>query len=424
MNALRMDDLRSTLVEMLTAPHLDPSVKTVHLSHNDLDGYGCTITTNLGEYIYNNYAFYLDQRILRYNTGKIGDELYPEIMQIIMDTVRYSPECKTLNLLITDLGGLQVDKLFDLRLSDGYPAGVNVRVFVIDHHKSIYDSGYPGETYRQNSEDEYWFHDAVRSSLMGNMMVIYYSNQYRSAALSTTVLMYDIDIPQAYTDLMSAISDYDTGKWKNDWITMPTITTDGSLFSDIERQLSSEIILCDPILLQAMFTATYNPVGIDKHSRFIQLCTSVLIHQTVIPDIIIGMVYNTVHGMQTGYEAFCKRIVEIAPALTEDGKVVLGGSDELLTGPLTMTIPEHLRDNLPIIRVVIDTDEIHYPFSMYAKAYLEENNYPILVRITPKDVNLRSTDSYSYCYDIAKANGGGGHARAAGFPIPKDLLKR
>ena len=89
-----------------------------------------------------------------------------------------------------------------------------------------------------------------------------------------------------------------------------------------------------------------------------------------------------------------------------------------------MTIPEHLRDNLPIIRVVIDTDEIHYPFSMYAKAYLEENNYPILVRITPKDVNLRSTDSYSYCYDIAKANGGGGHARAAGFPIPKDLLKR
>ena len=77
------------------------------------------------------------------------------------------------------------------------------------------------------------------------------------------------------------------------------------------------------------------------------------------------------------------------------------------------------------VAVIIDDDinTVHYPFSMYAKAYLENCNgtHMLMVRVDTVDskaVSLRSITNDVDCYQIAVAHGGGGHIRAAGFPLP------
>lgn len=394
----------------------------IHVSHDDLDGYGCNIVLErvskanpipfAKNYANNEYVYcaLADSYQKHFNTSKLNAEVYDYIDTILSDELYILNNSITHNripvyILITDLGGLEIKELEE-RFKKYTTNGRIINFIIVDHHRTIYTKDY-GDTYGQviikHENDDHtiktWFFQSPHASAT---LHLYNLLTYQPERGIRTYMYYG-----HLDEFARAVSAYDTGDFGN-WI-MPEFTSEA--FNKVSNQAKLN-------MLYAYYKKSYDNGNTEAmrmfHKIIAELINKKKPNRSNITNVAKTILYNEIVDMNKKYQQQFASRVEVH-STKHDCEI------ELFPG-LTMMVEDPW---ITEVAVIIDDDinTVHYPFSMYAKAYLENCNgtHMLMVRVDTVDskaVSLRSITNDVDCYQIAVAHGGGGHIRAAGFPLP------
>ena len=379
----------------------NPHVKRIHISHDDLDGYGCTFIIKKAGKLVNNTN---PTPVTYINISQ------PSMIETVIENCvhaainqGFDAEHDVLSFLITDIGN--VNPAIFRKINDDMH--VTCSYIIVDHHVRKYDA-------RDDEFDQIITPDRKIALTRGYYFV--YNN------LCATYILFDAftrifktfddtgahtyvttitprwespksvvspRLTEAVKELSQCVNDYDTGNWGN-W---------NCSYEDCS----------DSVKLQLIFNA-YKQDGNDFSEILLDL-------------------FNHMDDMTS-------RLKELMSIAKLNHNELIAYHQKFLDGLkhcdcASMRLPVgniSIKCGMSIYYYIIEneSDELGGFFSLLSKEVLE-NTYPecdmlVLVDLPNNAVSLRSKENGINCARIAMANGGGGHPRTAGFPLKKHYV--
>lgn len=394
----------------------------LHLSHDDSDGYGCQVLIELVRNICNSvnddtsYEDFdkNDNPVIHYRNCSAGKENIEKaiknyIHDIAMERpVYYRRGIDKILILITDLGSFDSEFLYKLR-----EAGHNISCIYIDHHlvNTSLLSYFTDEDYYHTFEDMGGDDKGNVSSTLQIFNILFELppiNNDRVISLDD----YSYTVLKNYT---VPISEYDTGHWDNNWN-----ITDSSVAENIVSELlfasyedKTEYFL-DMVEYHSLLI-TSNMSACSKNRSYLNLLNRY-------KDLLYG---NILHKVEREKDKFISSYNEFLKHV----RVIQSESEEFYsTYPLNkMDFGKLLNFKILFMENETDTENPYKYFSLYSRRVLA--NYSriydcnIIFIFYDKKINVCKLRALSKeegginVHEIARANGGGGHYSAAGFPV-------
>ena len=366
----------------------DKRVKRIHISHDDMDGYGCNIILECALRLLNAAS---DSPITHVNISKPTD--FENTLNDLVSTMiqqGFDTEHEMIAVMATDLGSIDPD--FFKKIMKQY--NVSLYYVVVDHHTPVYPNHEPtavvsaDEIARPNGW--YFVYPGLCSTFALNDIVCRLYSAYtehtllaiddqRSSKLMCAVL----------TEFADSVNRYDTGIW-GEW------TQNGIAPKKIED-------IPDEIKLNMIFSYM-NEYDIDPTMEFTDFLFKFGI-DVELRDKYTQMLYEQYDQMSDAYSIFVKNL------------------NEADTSTLFFDVVG-INVKVPLIAMYYldegESQDVEKFFSIFSRSILENNrNIGFLMYINKRKgtVGLRSATDAVNVAAIARANGGGGHPRASGFPI-------
>ena len=421
-----------------------------HLSHNDLDGLACHVISTVYDCALNRFEIPLSDLTdaLQYRNweeihvahrrmpilhsiceagAKNVKEALHEIFEACGRSVFYKPvgPKDQIILLITDLGGV-TDSMFD-EFYEAY--GDRFQAIVIDHHLSTTpDRG------KCDPNQIFWYvtgyQEGNLQSATKNLFTATcgsYDAAHTTSTTSRRVSKKQEMFVKQLTEYVEAVSKYDTGRW-GEWLDRKT-PDDVDL--SVQHQLFFNNISWDSS------ADIFRRVLISKYVQdmIYLLSTEDYVHTNRAYWEIVRGNLNELHKefydmrqLTLAYNPHLTLTLKIDPI---DGVYNPATRHTIRLGDITTNVqpvnnPLHPLVTFGIIELHKDqsqTKEWKY-FSLCSRELMKKYKLDLFILVDePKGtVSLRSMDNHGFeinCADIARRNGGGGHKRAAGYPIPK-----
>lgn len=382
----------------------DWNVMRLHVSHNDMDGYGCHVMTRLAVNVLNPNS---KSSTTFWNTSAGMENIERTVRHYIerMETVpkdnkkRYVKGTKKLFILFSDLGNFDpnfINKLIE--------EGHKVNYLCIDHHQIANDLNkieLTGNTEEfQMAANCYYVDDSVcaTKSLANAVRAIITQHRPASTLSSSGIENYNImkEHIKAYADKVDL---FDRGLW-GEWVGREPADVDGS----VREQL---------------FFKSYKP---EERYRYTSLMANYL--------------HTYAFGIHTPKDKrpfWCLDMSRFNQkyygAVSSQLKVLNEEFEKCknMLRPLTVLfdIPDTIKDKdkLNIYEIYTDENDAIQSFTLVSRELLKMNpNIDILVLIYMKrhTMDMRTMRDDLNLADIAIFNGGGGHPKAAGFPMKKE----
>ena len=421
-----------------------------HLSHNDLDGLACHVVSTVYDCAMNRFEIPLDDMTdalqfknweeihvahrrmpIQHSICKAGAknvaEALHEIFESCCRSVFYKPvgPKDQIILLITDLGGI-TDSMFD-EFYDAY--GDRFQAIVIDHHLSTTpDRG------KCDPNQIFWYvtgyQEGNLQSATKNLFTATYGSYNAAHPTSTTsgrASKKQERFVKQLTEYVEAVSKYDTGRW-GEWLDRKTpddvdLSVQHQLFfnniswdssADIFRRVLISKYVQDMIYLlstedyvhtnRAYWEIVRGNLN-ELHKEFYDMRQLTLAYN---PHLTLTLKIDPIDGV---YNPATRHTIRLGDITTNVQPV-----NNRLHPLVTFGIIELRKDQGP-------TKEWKY-FSLCSRELMKKYMLDLFILVDEPNgtVSLRSMDNHGYeidCANIAWRNGGGGHKRAAGYPIPK-----
>ena len=421
-----------------------------HLSHNDLDGLACHVVSTVYDCALNRFEIPLDDMTdalqfknweeihvahrrmpIQHSICKAGAknvaEALHEIFESCCRSVFYKPvgPKDQIILLITDLGGI-TDSMFD-EFYDAY--GDRFQAIVIDHHLSTTpDRG------KCDPNQIFWYvtgyQEGNLQSATKNLFTATYGSYNAAHPTSTTsgrASKKQERFVKQLTEYVEAVSKYDTGRW-GEWLDRKTpddvdLSVQHQLFfnniswdssADIFRRVLISKYVQDMIYLlstedyvhtnRAYWEIVRGNLN-ELHKEFYDMRQLTLAYN---PRLTLTLKIDPIDGV---YNPATRHTIRLGD-ISADVHLINNRMQPLVT----FGIIELSKDQS-------QTKEWKY-FSLCSHELMKKYKLDLFILVDePKGtVSLRSMDNHGFeidCANIAWRNGGGGHKRAAGYPIPK-----
>lgn len=412
--------------------------RIVHMSHSDLDGYGCTILSELASFVCPdktpdpNGVELIIPRMNKYysffNHSELNtDAVYNRIASIFTE-VSCDQNHRHLTILITDIGNITIEELVSRFRHANHG---DVHFYVVDHHRH----NYPDRLIEKFDGDKetgrgihVYTHDGIcHAAYRDGLFKI--DVMQTSSEMSATLGLYRLLVRrfpklQNYNvqHFAELVSKYDTGHWGNWKIDKIQYMDDYYRIMAIKENVNEEILLqmyykhCSQLC-----SMKRNPADLLRFQCYIVASLWANNKDIAMPAHIKAAVYDSIIEMNLNYIRWVKSLKRVHRNSSDEAFEVLDGV--MFDMPHTETWDQVMDiDIWPITEE--NVEDIKLPYSMYAKEYLENdpNAAKLLMKVeTTKyhSCDMRTADDKYNSYEIAKLNGGGGHPRAAGFPMPE-----
>ena len=451
----------NTLVEQwLTAfytgkniERLDPDgvLYRFHLSHNDLDGLACHVVSTVYDCALNRFEVPLvdltdalqyknwdeihvahHRMPILHSICKAGTENVKEALHLIFESccrsVFYKPvgPKDQIILLITDLGGI-TDSMFD-EFYEAY--GDRFQAIVIDHHLATTpDRG------KCNPNQIFWYvtgyqEDNLQSATK-NLFTATYGSSYDAAHTTCTTSCRISKKQETFVkqliEYVEAVSKYDTGRW-GEWFNRSTpddvdLSIQHQLFfnrmawdssADVFHSIMISNYVRDMIYLLSMEDYVHKNLQYweivsnnlnELHKEFHDMFLLTLVYN---PHVTLTLKVDPINGV---YNPATRHMIRLGD-ITANVQPINNPLHPLVTFGIIELHKEQSQ-----------TKEWKY-FSLCSHELMKKYKLDLFILVDePKGtVSLRSMNNHGFeinCANIAWRNGGGGHKRAAGYPIPK-----
>lgn len=372
----------------------------IHITHTDMDGCGCSIVL---KYLYSDIANTVF-------TNSLGSELYPVIKDVIHTEINSHPDVDKYGLVITDLGGLNVDKVIELLENEIKGTAKKIHVFVVDHHR-VNENDVCGNTMidcacYKNTHDKMIGQITFSQNKDASVKVWYIYQYIMSATKLLAELLRNQQFEYIFDMWSELVSNYDTGK-------------SGQAIVDLDQCFDQYVSYIDPsVILNSEWNVDCNIPYMNTKSQ----------------DVFYDYVNNVTHRLRSGilyplnsidaididlknlantyniFESYIKnmRLSDAVTVLAHEG--------------IELKLPDNINMNQKVAVIVDREDFNHYNFTICSKEYFRlDENVTGIFRVDKfsdfQSVSMRGSVNGMNCYEIAKCNGGGGHPGAAGFPI-------
>lgn len=456
-----IDDFKSGLDDFYTAKHNhdgDPYYIRLHISHDDLDGFGCSVVGRVAEIIND---FRLSTRwhnnsneIIYENTPCIGKAFPDEMVRILK---KYIPKNFThgnaiVKILITDIQ-CDPDVVYDeieKAFSNGYfdRDDINLPYFeilMIDHHQWPDPDGKDGDfdkcfhgtpseatlTYHEYLEKERKDFAAVRISTYVN------NNASATKLLSDLLIeeggaLFNIDssiegseqLVMNVSQFAWFVSRYDTGNWGN-WYCMSeqdfvTVSPDIILNQMIHYAYACGISEVRE-LVYSLARIIYNskdttdpakPIPDNFLDITLGITTGVTMSRNVDKEIARGyyeFAKREILDLTRKYIDFCGKIDMCIPFSNENGSMTIKLHNKNMLSTLRINLHDCIKYFDTAYVYVDDLDEYgDFPYSLFAKKYFEDrmNEVPfdrryIMMRVSAKHKDGVTSDAaYQARFDL------------------------
>ena len=413
----------------------------LHISHNDLDGYSCFIPTKIASNIVKNESHYDEDYYDVISSIPIPKYLTGEL-KTFFDCYDDDMISKELWILITDLGGIDPFDLYPTLLSlreTHCRKDTKIHVCILDHHiNSVLDNimAESKSAFKLCSDKE----NGITRFYMSNenITIDYYDKIGESASKILTDVFTDIDfvrnqIPFRSIVLLKRFINYvslwdngNFGFWNSRYIHKVDKQVKYNLVFSYFAQLDhfSHAIGDGDDCMRNLFVSqladyfTYSNCSSSFIDVYDEIAQSRLIKMNDDYEKFINILsysFNLVKAVDNGSITFDLKWLE----------------DQSITIKIPKDTIVEYNDKLKnmFIDVFQDTDEFNkYAYSPYAKRYLKTHNTAITIRINRHSngdisADLRCLMDNISVQRIAFENGGGGHKKAAGFPIDLEFNK-
>ena len=420
----------------------DNNKDVIHITHTDLDGYGCGVISDVISATYRIENRTDNGTFTRVHTNELNDKVY----RVITDQVNVavcSNENRRIVVFVTDIGGVHLGRIVkDL----GTKYRNRITLVVMDHHVNPnYDDAFKGMVKDQPAyigDDAIYFIGEHHKNATG----IYMSCRNVSATY-LMFYMFSKMCGKQYTpeylirmeEIAGIISRYDTGNFGN-WVVDDEAILNSPEITDGVKDLIFNAVSQETTLNSALYMYKdkdlNNPDSNSVQDTFINTLSCYIRGITNDYD---RIVYNNELAMRL--IDMNKQYIEFKNLLKSDFSVcdttVLFGTDvysETERHDLSLDVtgilsPVHM-DLLYIQDSKINDVKDKYPFFIFAKEYMREAGLkrPLIVRISyimdkydttsvKKCVYSLCSNGYVDCARLARLNGGGGHMNAAGFTM-------
>ena len=431
---------------------LDPDgvLYRFHLSHNDLDGLACHVVSTVYDCALNRFEIPLvdltdalqyknwdeihvahHRMPILHSICKAGTVNVKEALHLIFESccrsVFYKPvgPKDQIILLITDLGGI-TDSMFD-EFYEAY--GDRFQVIVIDHHLATTpDRG------KCDPNQIFWYvtgyqEDNLQSATKNLFTATYgpYDATHMTSITPGRVSKKQETFVKQLTEYVEAVSKYDTGRW-GEWLGRSTpadvdLSVQHQLFfnrmawdssADVFHSIMISNYVRDMIYLLSMedyvhtnrayWEIVRNNLN-ELHKEFHDMFLLTLVYN---PHVTLTLKIDPINGV---YNPATRHKIRLGNISADVHPI-----NNLMHPLVTFGIIELHKDQS-------QTKEWKY-FSLCSRELMKKYKLDLFILVDePKGtVSLRSINNHGFeinCADIARRNGGGGHKRAAGYPIPK-----
>ena len=421
-----------------------------HLSHNDLDGLACHVVSTVYDCALNRFEIPLvdltdalqyqnwdevheahHRMPILHSICKAGAKNVKEALHLIFEaccrSVFYKPvgPKDQIILLITDLGGI-TDSMFD-EFYEAY--GDRFQVIVIDHHLATTpDHG------KCDPNQIFWYvtgyqEDNLQSATKNLFTATYgsYDAAHATSTASGRVSKKQETFVKQLTEYVDAVSKYDTGRW-GEWLDKKTpddvdLSVQHQLFfnrmawdscADVFHRIMISNYVRDMIYLLSMEDYVHKNLQYweivsnnlnELHKEFYDMHQLTLAYN---PHVTLTVKIDPINGV---YNPATKHMIRLGD-ISADVQLV----NNRLHPLVTFGIIELSKDQG-------QTRNWKY-FSLCSRELMKKYKLDLFILVDEPNgtVSLRSMNNHGFeinCADIARRNGGGGHKRAAGYPIPK-----
>ena len=413
-----------------------------HLSHNDLDGLACHVISTVYDCALNRFEIPLadltdalqyknweeihvahHRTPIRHSICEAGaknvKEALHKIFKSCCQSIFYKPvgPKDQIILLITDLGGI-TDSMFDEFYEE---FGDRFQVIVIDHHLST-----TPELGKCDPNQIFWYVTGYQEGNLQSATKNLFMATHNPDASNNTASEKQKVFTKQLTEYVEAVSKYDTGRW-GEWLDRKT-PDDVDL--SVQHQLYFNHRSWD---MENVFHYTIMQNYVEDMIHL--LCMEDYVHTDLQYRKIVSNNLNELHKefhdmflLTLVYNPHVTLTLKIDPI---DGVYNPATRHTIRLGDITTNVqpvnnPLHPLVTFGIIELHKDqsqTKEWKY-FSLCSRELMKKYKLDLFILVDEPNgtVSLRSMNNHGYeinCADIARRNGGGGHKRAAGYPIPK-----
>ena len=413
-----------------------------HLSHNDLDGLACHVISTVYDCALNRFEIPLadltdalqyknweeihvahHRTPIRHSICEAGaknvKEALHKIFKSCCQSIFYKPvgPKDQIILLITDLGGI-TDSMFDEFYEE---FGDRFQVIVIDHHLST-----TPELGKCDPNQIFWYVTGYQEGNLQSATKNLFMATHNPDASNNTASEKQKVFTKQLTEYVEAVSKYDTGRW-GEWLDRKTpddvdLSVQHQLYFnhrswDMENVFHYTIMqnyVEDMIHLLCMEDYVHTDLQYRKivsnnlnelHKEFHDMFLLTLVYN---PHVTLTLKIDPIDGV---YNPATRHTIRLGDITTNVQPV-----NNRLHPLVTFGIIELRKDKGP-------TKEWKY-FSLCSRELMKKYKLDLFILVDEPNgtVSLRSMNNHGYeinCADIARRNGGGGHKRAAGYPIPK-----
>lgn len=359
----------------------------IHISHWDLDGYGCFIALDSAIMMHHEYVELPDWGIqaIAQTPDKVDGVLGAALEKFTKEYASLDPKNYPIRVLVTDLAPNPA--VFQRYIDEGY----HIEWCVIDHHQNHHH--YDGKT-GLIGDNVYLIDPSASATFhVGNILI----KVHRLSARWV-----DIEYMHQLREFITKVSQYDTGKW-GEW-NDESCEIDGSVL----EQLAFGYAIREAKAGDEEVMAEYQSKRMHA-----------LVDGEDIRSIWASRLRNECKMLKEEYQQFLDRLIDMSmktevpcfqiPLLQSNGA----------------TFNHNVRmPALKVKGVITRKDEPTFKyFSLISREVLEEYDPSIdilvYVNLARGSVDLRSAKDGIDVSKIAFANGGGGHPRAAGFPLER-----
>ena len=415
-----------------------------HISHDDLDGFSCQLVTEVANNLKENMNCNMNNEKFIWSNIPIPNKLY-DSLDIFFNNMRNTLR-EHLYILITDLGGISPfylhHKLEKLRI-ENRREDLKIHVFIVDHHVNP-----TIDKMVEKDDDEYTLQrikyrekNENRGTLFyyesNNICIDYYSRVDDSAAKILSSLLLTSRSFKRYASphckrLLSEFTYYvslwDTGNfgfWKSNNI------------KEVDDQVKYNLIF-NYLTQLDKFSDAIEIYGSPTRTLFIERMADHIVDEKSLGkfmEIYDKIAKEKLIKMNKEFDEFLNRKRVHIDFMDAYNK----GTSRVYYSPgkhIDVRIPTDTilnKDELEELKgkdIVIfedDEDMTTYPYSPFAQLFLRnpEMNAVITIRINKTHMgdnisfDLRCLSDNISVQKIASANGGGGHQKAAGFPVKK-----
>lgn len=390
-----------------------PAVLRLHLSHNDLDGYACHVISRTTLSLINNNS---RSNIDWWNTPAGEENINRTITTYIskMSNIilrhhkKYLKGKTTLFILITDLGKFNPSFINSL-IADGH----KIRYVYIDHH--VLTTDYNTIELTRNTLESQKVENAYFTC------IDYCATRFLTEAAMSIYRQLIDDSPETkrvYDALIKYSNDVDSfdrglwGKWN-------IITEDNAEYFAIHNPVDS---ISPSVTAQLLFNGFDGP---EKY-KYVALMANYF-HSLAIPTSEnLPFWYVTEEAFATKYHEIVSREYNILMDEFKKYKAEI----HVLTSDIVINIPESVSNSvdhpLYIWEIYLGENEVLKYFTLISKELLEQNrdiDIIVLVCMPRHTIDMRTLSDDINLAEIAAFNGGGGHQKAAGFPMHEETEK-